>query len=115
MVTWGADFEGIARWWSGHFWTAPAFAGPEPRQRSILGVSCTSATSCTAAGSSDSPAGFGPLAESWNGAAWSVSGARGPAVGTGAFDAISCTSATTCTAVGSNARIESVPFAEARG
>lgn len=115
MATWGADFEGIARWWNGHSWTAPAFAGPEPRQRSVLGVSCTSATSCTAAGSSLRSAGFSPLTEDWNGTRWSVSGAPNPAIGTGAFNAISCTSATTCTAVGSNARIESVPFAEARG
>lgn len=117
MVTWGTFGEDLARWWNGSTWTAPAFAGPKPRsqERSILGVACTSAKSCTAAGSYDYTTGSGPLTQSWNGTKWSVSGAPNPAVGIGEFNAISCTSATACTAVGSIARIENVPLAEARG
>lgn len=117
MATWGTFDEDLARWWNGSTWTAKTFAGPKPRSqvRSILGVSCTSAKSCTAAGSFAYSTGSGPLAETFNGTKWSVSGAPNPTVGIGAFDAISCTAATTCTAVGSNARILDVPFAEARG
>jgi hypothetical protein len=117
MVTWGAFGEDLARWWNGSTWAATTFAGPTPRsqQRTILGVSCTSAKSCTAAGSFAYSTGSGPLTETWSGTAWSVTGAPNPAIGIGAFDAVSCTSPTTCTAVGSNARIETVPFAEARG
>lgn len=113
MVTWGSFGQALARWWNGRAWTAPAFAGPTARSdlRSVDGVSCTSRTACTAAGSFIYPHSSGPLAENWNGTRWTVTPAPSPVAGIGAFNAVSCTAAA-CTAVGSDARAETVPLAE---
>lgn len=69
----------------------------------LLGVSCSSATSCTAVGTSTTSSGMGvTLAEHWNGTRWSVQPTPNPAPGIqAAFDGVSCPSATACTAVGS--------------
>ena len=117
MVTWGSFGEALSRWWNGSKWTAPAFVGPKPRSQvtSIFGVSCTSKTACTAAGSFTYSSGSGPLVQNWNGTKWTVTAAPNPVGGIGAFNAVSCTSATVCTAVGGDARVEVVPFAEVRG
>jgi hypothetical protein len=118
MATWGDFDEALSRWWNGTKWTAPAFAGPTKRTdlRAIYGVSCTSRTSCTAAGNFDYPGtGSGPLIQTWNGTKWTVTAVPNPAIGIGSFNAVSCSSATACTAVGGNARMEVVPFAEVRG
>jgi hypothetical protein len=116
MVTWGDFGEAQAQWWNGTKWISTTFAGPTGRgqERSISGVSCTSATSCTAAGGFDYSTGSGPLVESWNGSKWMVTGAPNPAIGIGFFNGVSCTSAG-CTAAGGIQRIENVPFAEVRG
>ncbi|MGH3403783.1 MAG: hypothetical protein ACRDRJ_14980 [Streptosporangiaceae bacterium] len=116
MVTWGALGEDLAQWWNGTKWTATVFAGPKPRsqERDIAGVSCMSATSCTAAGSFAYSTGSGPLVETWDGSKWTVTGAPNPAIGIGFFNGVSCTGVR-CTAVGGIQRIENVPFAEVRG
>lgn len=117
MVTWGQFGPSLSRWWNGTRWTAPAFAGPAKRSdvRDIDSVSCTSRTSCTAAGSFIYGEISGPLVENWNGTQWSVTPAPNPVGGIGGFNAVSCTSATACTAVGGDVRVETVPFAEVRG
>jgi hypothetical protein len=81
--------------------------------RSVYGVSCTSATFCSAVGTYLYPTASGPLAQTWNGSTWTADVLPGT-VGVAAFDAVSCTTGSSCTAVGSNARIETVPFAAAR-
>jgi hypothetical protein len=67
--------------------------------RSILnGVSCVSATDCTAVGSvRNAPE---TLVESWNGTAWSVVPSPNPGPGDNILYGVSCLSATDCTAVG---------------
>jgi hypothetical protein len=94
MVLWGSFGTNSALWWNG--------------------TTCTSATSCTAAGSFDYSTGSGPLVESWNGSTWTVTGAPNPAIGIGSFNGVSCTAAG-CTAAGGIHRHENVPFAEVRG
>ena len=116
MALWGKFGKNIAQWWNGTTWTATTFAGPTQRSqvRDIGGVSCTSATSCTAAGSFVYSTGSGPLTESWNGSKWAVTGAPNPAIGIGFFNGVSCTTAG-CTAVGGIQRDEKAPFAEVHG
>jgi hypothetical protein len=84
-------------------------AQPTPNSAGTIGgeldgVSCTSATACTAVGLSvvNSAGLQGTLAERWDGSRWSAQPTPNPAGATGrGFGGVSCTSATACTAVGS--------------
>jgi hypothetical protein len=66
------------------------------------GVSCISATACTAVGSyHNSAGGTAALAEAWNGTTWSIQATpKIKAAATSVLSAVSCTSARACTAVG---------------
>jgi hypothetical protein len=88
----------FAEAWNGTRWSFQPTPKPAGSAFSVLyGVSCVSATACTAVGDSSGD----PLAERWDGTSWSVQPLPYPA---GAYDgnlyAVSCTSATACTAVG---------------
>jgi hypothetical protein len=89
----------LAEVWNGTAWsteTTPLPAGATSSE--LEGVSCTSATTCTAVGYYVDSAGTPlTLAESWNGTAWSVQ--AGP-TSVGGLNGVSCTSASSCTAVG---------------
>jgi hypothetical protein len=117
MVSWGDSFEAIARWWNGKTWTGAPYPGPgKPKDnRSILGVSCPSATSCTAAGTQIVGRTFTQLIEHWNGQRWSVVTPAQPGIGVAQLNDVSCTTPTRCTAVGYNSRLVDIPFAEVRG
>jgi hypothetical protein len=67
---------------------------------SLYGISCTSSTSCAAAGGYLDGSGTNQsLAETWNGTAWSIS--ANPLPGTQSLLVkVSCTSSTSCVAVG---------------
>jgi hypothetical protein len=78
---------------------------PSPNQgtgrNALQGVSCASATTCTAVGFYDTSGGRFPrtLIESWNGTGWSV--VPNPNRGSeSTLDGVSCASATACMAVG---------------
>ena len=94
----------LAERWNGTAWTiqpTPELAGPYGS--SLEGISCTSATACTAVGYYRNSAGkLVTLAERWNGTGWTVQPTPNPS---GAQEirlhGVSCTSATACTAVGS--------------
>ena len=109
---------GLAEAWNGKNWrtqVTPTPAGATHSQ--FFGVSCTSASACTAVGFSAISAGREvTLAERWNGIRWHVQATPNPAGATGArLFGVSCTSASACTAVGSyllNSPVE-IPFAEA--
>ena len=63
----------------------------------LNGVSCASASACTAVGASSN----GTLAERWNGTTWSIQHTPNPAGGSNSIlNGGSCTSASACTAVG---------------
>ncbi|HEY2505276.1 MAG TPA: hypothetical protein VGI58_02080 [Streptosporangiaceae bacterium] len=115
MVTWGAFGEALADWWNGSIWTATTFPGPTAHvdARWVYGVSCTSATFCTAVGGFLYPNASGPLVDTWNGTTWTAA-ALPATVGVAEFNAVSCTTGTACTAVGDDQRLLDVPFAEAR-
>jgi hypothetical protein len=67
---------------------------------SLDGVSCTSATACTAAGSYGNRSGAGvTLAERWNGTKWAIQPTPNPSGASGSFlFGVSCRSAKACTA-----------------
>jgi len=94
----------LAERWNGKAWSIQATPTPTGTAGdNLYGVSCTSASACTAVGDA-----FGtkaavdfPLAESWNGKNRRVETTPVPkGAVSGAFFAVSCTSASACTAVG---------------
>ena len=92
----------FAEAWDGSTWTSQNMPTPSgAASASLSGVSCASATACTAVGSYST--GYYqppfPFAEGWNGSAWTIQNTPTPA--NAALNAVSCTSATACTAVGS--------------
>src|SRR5215831_14731900 len=73
---------------------------PSPATYNELdGVSCISATACTAVGN-DSGGGGATLIESWDGTGWSVVPSPSPSATGNWLYGVSCTSATACMAVG---------------
>jgi sugar lactone lactonase YvrE len=89
---------------TGSEWSIQTTATPSKATESQLsGVSCTSATSCTAVGRYKlSSGGFLTLAEAWNGSEWTVQSTPNPSGATSAqLTSVSCSSASACTAVGS--------------
>ena len=86
----------LAEHWNGRTWKVQVT--PSPSSSSALtGISCASATSCTAVGYRNSRGGT--LAEHWNGRKWKVQVTPSPS-SSSALTGISCASATSCTAVG---------------
>jgi hypothetical protein len=97
----------LAEHWDGTTWTTKPTINPKPTDASSFfdGVSCTSASACTAVGVSvnhanaNPPGGVFTVAERWNGTAWTVQTTPNPGGG-GSLRAVSCTSASSCFAVG---------------
>jgi hypothetical protein len=106
----------LAERFDGRRWTIqrtpnpPGAGDPE-----LSGVSCTSATACTAVGSyiNNSNASDAPLAERWDGTSWTIQSTTPTSPGgeDAVLNAVSCTSATACTAVGVSG--DALTFAEA--
>ena len=95
----------LAEVWDGTSWTVQPTPNPAGSAGTILtGVSCTSATACTAVGSyqtNPSASSAVPFAERWDGQSWTIQTIPNPATSMSTFlDGLSCTSATACTAVG---------------
>jgi hypothetical protein len=94
----------LAERWNGDAWTTQATPNPPTPGTSIFsGVSCVSASACTAVGwyAESNPEPTGPFAEAWKGATWTVQTTPSPA-GTdwSPLNAVSCTAPGTCIAVG---------------
>jgi hypothetical protein len=96
-------YVSFAEGWNGTEWTIKSTPNPSGAQATVLqGVSCTSASACTAVGDYESSSGnWETLVERWNGTEWTiqtspnlsgstVSGLRG----------VSCTSSTACISTG---------------
>jgi len=67
----------------------------------LLGVSCKSATSCTAVGYYVNDSTSVTLAERWNGTSWTIQSTPNPTGGSLLqLNGVSCTSTVACTAVG---------------
>jgi len=93
----------LAERWNGSTWSIQTTPNPAGASSySILqGVSCTSATACTAFGEDGNGTTDVTLAERWNGTRWSIQHTPNPAGGSEIhLLRVSCTSTTACTAVG---------------
>jgi hypothetical protein len=92
----------LAETWNGKKWTETRL--PVPRGNLFTGldaVSCTSAASCVATGTSMTNSASVALIESWNGRTWSKMGAAPvPGSSGGELTGVSCASAKSCAAVG---------------
>ncbi len=101
-----AAYATLAERWNGSSWTIQSTPNPAGAGRSYLnGVSCTSASACTAVGDHYDSATLvdAPLVERWNGSSWSIQTIPNPPGADETFlNGVSCTSATACTAVGSH-------------
>jgi hypothetical protein len=92
----------LAERWNGTRWSIQHPSSPSGSQASTLaGVSCVSATACTAVGNYNNGTTRVALAEGWNGTKWSIQHTPNPAGGSEIhLLRVSCTSATACTAAG---------------
>ena len=95
----------LAERWNGTEWSVQSTPNPAGATASYFhGVSCWSATACTAVGfykTTSSQGNWLPLAERWNGAEWSIQAVPAPTGSIETFlEDVSCSSSTACTAVG---------------
>ncbi len=93
----------LAEGWNGSVWAIHATPPPTGARTSELqGVSCASATACTAVGFYDNTSRTSAsLAEAWNGSAWAIQRALSPAGAIGSsLNAVSCAAPDACIAVG---------------
>ena len=86
--------------WDGTRWSVVPSPNPRLNFNFLLGVSCASATACTAVGYYSSGGPTKTLVESWDGTGWSVVPSPSPGSSQNQLDGVSCASATACTAVG---------------
>jgi hypothetical protein len=90
--------------WNGSNWSRQPTPNPAVTSGAdieLTGVSCTSASACTAVGYNQQPTGTfntRPLAESWNGRRWTIKPTPQPAYGS--LLAVTCLTAADCTAIG---------------
>jgi NHL repeat len=104
----------LAERWNGTEWGVQSAANPsEAKSSSLSGVSCTSATACTAVGVALSGAGrYVTLAEQWNGTEWRVVSTPNDEKGEGWLSGgVSCSGPESCLAVGNTG----LTFAEVYG
>jgi hypothetical protein len=104
----------LTAFWNGSVWTLESMPLPAGSNTGEAeGVSCPSATSCTAVGFWVTSADVNnPLVERWNGSAWTVQSISDPGV-TAGLDSVSCPTSNDCTAVGTYATSSAdLPLAE---
>src|SRR6266536_3234705 len=95
-------FQTLAERWDGSRWRiqpTPSRAGGD---NLLIGVDCTAASACTAAGFSVGRSGIlRTLAERWDGSRWRIQPTPNPrGAAPSQFASVSCTSAVACAAVG---------------
>jgi RHS repeat-associated protein len=100
----------LAERWNGSAWSIQTTANPASGAVELLGVSCTSSTSCTAVGKQAS----GTFAERWNGTSWSISSTPNPegTASTISLNDVSCPTSSFCLAVGSYSKSPKKTLAE---
>ncbi|HTK15033.1 MAG TPA: hypothetical protein VL769_01470 [Acidimicrobiia bacterium] len=89
--------------WNGTSWRIVASPNrPGVTDNGLTGVSCVSATDCTAVGHYRNDLGTRTLVERWNGTKWSIVASPNPGgVAQSELTGVTCRSATSCFAVGS--------------
>ncbi len=105
-TTSSAPTQTLIEQWNGTTWSiVPSPSSSATQFDNLNGISCTSASACTAVGSQSTTAS-GPaqtLIEQWDGTTWSI--VPSPNSSSSQYnylDGVSCTSASACTAVGSD-------------
>ena len=95
-------FQPLAEGWNGTAWSVLSVPAPSGATSDYLeGVSCASASACTATGVATISGASTALAEAWNGSAWSVQSVPAPSGATATeLYRVSCVSASACTAAG---------------
>ena len=86
----------LAEQWNGSAWTVESTPGTGV----LDGVSCPTATDCTAVGFE----GAATVAEQWNGSSWAAQTIPSPASG-GGLQEVACTAAANCVAVGNGSGV----------
>lgn len=88
--------------WNGATWEPETPPNPGAYSRASLeGVSCVSATACTATGTYYlNPEESRTLVETWNGSTWTIQTSANVTTGTQGLKSVSCTSTSVCMAVG---------------
>ena len=102
MGAWSSDLDAAAEQWNGTQWSPSAVASPGlPSSTTDLnGISCTSSTSCIAAGAIGG--GESSFAEQWDGTSWSTMTTVNPSGSSSYFGqgGISCLTSSFCIGVG---------------
>jgi hypothetical protein len=107
----------VAEVWNGTTWAAQT-PSADGRGEILAGISCTSATSCSAVGSTQV---YGypsqvPLVESWNGSTWTEQAMpKLPDAASGELSSVSCVSGVACAAVGSRSLGNRTTLGEGEG
>jgi hypothetical protein len=94
----------LAERWNGITWAIQRTPTPGSLEDWLWGVSCPTATACTAVGAYvfDTLGDTGAVVERWNGTAWSIQSLPSPSyVFYGSLNGVSCASMKSCVAVGS--------------
>jgi hypothetical protein len=99
------DTGTLALSWNGTKWTEILPPNPPGSNQfaSLSAVSCSSAASCTAVGTTDNSGPYTTLVERWNGSKWAIQKSVDPSGSIDVLDGVSCVSASACTAVGGSA------------
>jgi hypothetical protein len=91
----------LAETWNGTVWTLQSTPTPPGTMAQLAGVSCTSASACTAVGSVVVSGQYHMIVQTWNGTSWTPVTLPTPGGGPTSFlSGVSCWSKTGCTAVG---------------
>jgi hypothetical protein len=99
----GAELT-LAERWNGSNWTIQTTPNPTGSDFMFRGVSCPTASACTAVGQYTAPGGAAAaLAEVWDGTSWTTQPTPNTPGANDSLDSVSCTSPSACTAVGDSA------------
>jgi hypothetical protein len=99
--SWAGTSYGADRTFRTRGWTIQATVDPHGESAELEGVSCVSASSCTAVGSYVEAEHRVTLAEHWNGATWEALTTPNPSGTEGSFlESVSCPTSSECTATG---------------
>lgn len=104
----GNAYQTLVERWNGLLWSVSVSTNPSPTSDNVLlGVSCASASVCSAVGYfKDANGVYQSLLETWNGTFWATAGSPPPPTENNALATVTCTSASNCWAVG---RIQTPP------
>lgn len=101
-ATTGGDASTMTMSWDGTAWTIIPSPGVSNRESAFTAVSCSSGSSCVAAGSDyDIGSQFnGTLVEVWDGTSWSISSSQNPGGTFNYLVGVSCTASRFCISAG---------------